>query len=118
MTEGQSPLPRSAVRDFSEQQEEDWLIGKELIKTCVDTYEQTATGLAPEIVLFAPAGKERDWKEKRDWKIPGYRRGDPPLDARNILRPETVESLFLGWRATHDPIYRCRASRCPIDSPY
>ena len=30
----------------------------------------------------------------------------PHLDARNILRPETVESLFLAWRATIDPIYR------------
>ena len=28
------------------------------------------------------------------------------IDARNILRPETVESLFLAYRITGDPIYR------------
>jgi mannosyl-oligosaccharide alpha-1,2-mannosidase len=37
---------------------------------------------------------------------PGQPKPDPPIDARNILRPETVESLFIGWRLTHDPIYR------------
>jgi hypothetical protein len=30
----------------------------------------------------------------------------PLIDARNILRPETVESLFLAFRLTGDPIYR------------
>lgn len=30
----------------------------------------------------------------------------PPLDARNVLRPETVESLFIAYRLTGDPIYR------------
>lgn len=28
------------------------------------------------------------------------------IDARNILRPETVESLFLAYRTTGDEIYR------------
>ena len=27
-------------------------------------------------------------------------------DAHNLLRPETVESLFVLWRVTGDPIYR------------
>jgi len=31
---------------------------------------------------------------------------NPPIDARNILRPETVESLFVAYRTTGDPIYR------------
>ena len=30
----------------------------------------------------------------------------PPHDAKNMLRPETMESLFVAWRLTHDPIYR------------
>ncbi|KAG0141673.1 hypothetical protein CROQUDRAFT_673980 [Cronartium quercuum f. sp. fusiforme G11] len=79
--------------------EEDWTIGKELIRTCVETYAQSATGLGAEIVEFKAGGR-------REWVIPHYNPENPPLDARNILRPETVESLFLGWRATHDPIYR------------
>ncbi|CAI7571680.1 unnamed protein product [Penicillium manginii] len=29
-----------------------------------------------------------------------------PLDAYNLQRPETVESLFLMFRVTEDPIYR------------
>lgn len=28
------------------------------------------------------------------------------LDAHNLQRPETVESLFLMWRITQDPVYR------------
>jgi mannosyl-oligosaccharide alpha-1,2-mannosidase len=32
--------------------------------------------------------------------------GAPLIDARNILRPETVESLFLAYRATGDEQYR------------
>ena len=38
-----------------------------------------------------------EWKE--DYII-------KPLDANNLQRPETVESLFLVWRVTQDPIYR------------
>lgn len=43
----------------------------------------------------------------REWFI-NSRRVDapPPLDARNILRPETVESLFIAYRVTGNPIYR------------
>ena len=29
-----------------------------------------------------------------------------PLDAHNLQRPETVESLFMMYRITNDPIYR------------
>lgn len=27
-------------------------------------------------------------------------------DAHNLLRPETMESLFVMWRVTRDPMYR------------
>lgn len=30
----------------------------------------------------------------------------PLIDARNILRPETVESLFIAYQQSGDPIYR------------
>jgi len=35
------------------------------------------------------------------------RKGEfPPYDARYMLRPETVESLFIAFRLTHDVRYR------------
>lgn len=47
-------------------------------------------------------------KTGRDWYINSREKTapHPPLDARNILRPETVESLFIAYRITGDPIYR------------
>ncbi|KAJ7115339.1 glycoside hydrolase [Mycena epipterygia] len=80
----------------------DWTTGVNLIETCVDTY-RTATGLAPEIVHF-----REKIEPGSDWYIKGARPpGEEPVyDARYILRPETVESLFLAWRLTGNPRYR------------
>ncbi|KAJ7623033.1 glycoside hydrolase [Mycena polygramma] len=81
----------------------DWTTGVALIETCVDTY-RTASGLAPEIVHFRETidGGKGDWFIK-DARAPG----EPPVyDARYILRPETVESLFIAWRLTGHPKYR------------
>ncbi|GAA5975567.1 hypothetical protein JCM21900_002348 [Sporobolomyces salmonicolor] len=105
-TLAQSPLPPDESA-FNERQTDDWFAGKELLRTCVDTYVRSKTGLAPEIVNFhRTAAAAR--KEGRDWFINSRARAapNPPIDARNILRPETVESLFVGWRLTGDPIYR------------
>ena len=60
-----------------------------------------------QIVNFytdVPAAK----KAGREWFINSRARAAPntPIDARNILRPETVESLFVAYRITGDPIYR------------
>jgi hypothetical protein len=44
--------------------------------------------------------------ETKDWYIKGNGAGSALIDGRNILRPETVESLFLAWRATGDIKYR------------
>ncbi|KAJ7218208.1 glycoside hydrolase family 47 protein [Mycena rebaudengoi] len=79
----------------------DWTTGVGLIETCVDTY-RTASGLSPEIVHF------REKVERGDWYIKGARPpGEPPVyDARYILRPETVESLFIAWRLTGNQRYR------------
>ncbi|CEQ42240.1 SPOSA6832_04020 [Sporobolomyces salmonicolor] len=141
-TLAQSPLPPDESA-FDERQTDDWFAGKELLRTCVDTYVRSKTGLAPEVrpstchpfsspLSLAPfpsspstrsptahpspneqivnfhrtAAAAR--KEGRDWFINSRARAapNPPIDARNILRPETVESLFVGWRLTGDPIYR------------
>ncbi|EDQ92703.1 uncharacterized protein MONBRDRAFT_13888, partial [Monosiga brevicollis MX1] len=68
---------------------------KEVAKTCYDMYSTQPAKLAPEIVHFHD----------------GRRHQSPsmyvkPADAHNLLRPETVESLFILWRVTKDPIYR------------
>ncbi|KXS93705.1 hypothetical protein AC578_3840 [Pseudocercospora eumusae] len=72
-------------------------------------YKVTKTGLAPEIVWFnmdeqgssTPNARSRnnvdEWRD--DFIV-------KPLDAHNLQRPETVESLFLLWRITEDHIYR------------
>lgn len=88
-------------------------LARELTKTCLGMYRVTETGLAPEIVWFEaaddalrpnfrrhlPQSKDsRDaWKE--DYSI-------KPEDAHSLQRPETVESLFIMWRITGDPVYR------------
>ncbi|KAI9602831.1 hypothetical protein H4Q26_002136 [Puccinia striiformis f. sp. tritici PST-130] len=107
VTEGERALlSMNEVLKLSESAQEDWLLGKELIKTCVNTYELSTTGLGPEIVQFINRPDQFDKIYQREWLIPHSDPKSPPLDARNILRPETVESLFFGWRTTKDPIYR------------
>ncbi|KAH7886293.1 glycoside hydrolase family 47 protein [Phlebopus sp. FC_14] len=101
------PLPH----ELSPQGKRDWLLGAELIKTCMATYD-TRTGLAPEIVHFRIPGDGLDKmggteNPPLDWFIKGSSPGaPPPYDARYILRPETVESLFIAFRLTGDPLYR------------
>ena len=52
------------------------------------------TGLAAEIVVFHEQGAI-DFSSSAE-------------DSHSLLRPETVESLFVLWRLTHDPKYRER----------
>ncbi|KAA0158639.1 hypothetical protein FNF31_05286 [Cafeteria roenbergensis] len=66
-------------------------ISEGLASTCTSMYDTTTTGLAPEIVTFYRSGTEMR----------------PNHDASHaLLRPETVESLFVLWRVTHDEKYR------------
>ncbi|KAF9266725.1 seven-hairpin glycosidase [Marasmius fiardii PR-910] len=82
----------------------DWSTGTSLLESCMRTHE-TATGLSPEVASFGtdPSGSDRDWF------IDGSGNSPPPYDARYMLRPETVESLFLAWRLTGDERYRTYA---------
>ncbi|KZT01183.1 glycoside hydrolase family 47 protein [Laetiporus sulphureus 93-53] len=91
------------TEELTAQGKRDWLSGIELIKTCMATHE-TATGLSPEIVHFRVPGDGIE--SKHDWYIKGARPGHTPYDARYILRPETVESLFIAYRLTGHPQYR------------
>ncbi|KIY51725.1 glycoside hydrolase [Fistulina hepatica ATCC 64428] len=83
----------------------DWQTGVALLDTCMKTHEQSATGLSPEIAMFRTEGDKPD--PKRDWYIKGSRPGGPATyDARYMLRPETIESIFVAWRLTGDTNYR------------
>lgn len=73
-------------------------LAKQLLRTCVDTYFKTSTGLGPETISFlAP----KDTPAERTL-------GDLYVVAKPkyILRPETVESLFVLYRMTGDSEYR------------
>ncbi|GAA5913944.1 glycoside hydrolase family 47 protein [Sporobolomyces salmoneus] len=108
-----NPLALPPLEDeFSDSNQDDWYLGKELLRTCVDTYFSSKTGLAPEIVNFyTPRGSpsvSASEPSNREWFINSRQltAPEPPIDARNILRPETAESLFVAYRVTGDPIYR------------
>uniref|UniRef100_A0AAY4CV04 alpha-1,2-Mannosidase n=1 Tax=Denticeps clupeoides TaxID=299321 RepID=A0AAY4CV04_9TELE len=65
-----------------------------LIETCHQMYVQMETGLSPEIAHF-----NLQPRTSRDVEV-------KPADRHNLLRPETVESLFYLYRFTHNPKYR------------
>ena len=90
-------------------------LGRDLMKTCWAMYAVTLTGLAPEIAWFDAA--EEDLRPRPGDRVPLKRTRDSlgkwredfvikPLDAHNLQRPETVESLFVMWRVTGDTLYR------------
>ncbi|KAJ8549342.1 hypothetical protein K7X08_033049 [Anisodus acutangulus] len=82
-------------------------LAEDLAKTCVEIYSVTSTGLAPEIAYFniegnsegGPDGGNKSSKYLHDIII-------KPADRHNLLRPETVESLFVLYRITGDSKYR------------
>ncbi|XP_074276658.1 mannosyl-oligosaccharide 1,2-alpha-mannosidase MNS3 [Silene latifolia] len=82
-------------------------LAEELAKTCFEMYSVTSTGLAPEIAYFhvedffeeGHDGGNKSSKYVNDIII-------RPADRHNLLRPETVESLFVLYRITEDPKYR------------
>ncbi|KAG9019607.1 mannosyl-oligosaccharide alpha-1,2-mannosidase [Tulasnella sp. 427] len=103
-TDGGNQLDRDL---FSEGDKVNWKLGEELIKTCMETHK-TKTGLSPEIAMFRTPS-DPEWVVQNapaDWYIKGLKGHKPPLDARYILRPETVESLFIAYRLTGDQRYR------------
>ena len=113
-TEGMTETEARKQPWWSKTKEQQMELARELTKTCWAMYDVTASGLSPEIAWFnadsadlrpvpgskpRPRGSNRKESWKRDFII-------KPLDAHNLQRPETVESLFLMFRVTEDPIYR------------
>lgn len=101
---------------WTKQHDKDMKLAHELTQTCWGMYKYMATGLAAEITHFqvaqpAPAeswphpappadfSAEADAPWRKDFVVKS-------LDAHNLQRPETVESLFYMWRITGDVRYR------------
>ena len=79
-------------------------VAEELMETCYNMYKDSGSmGLAPEIVMFDcgndPNNSKKCGNTGKDFYI-------KPNDEHNLLRPETVESLFILWRLTKNPKYR------------
>ncbi|KAK0744344.1 glycoside hydrolase [Apiosordaria backusii] len=83
-------------------------IGEQLARGCAWAYGAFPTGLMPEIFDLIPC--EGDWRDgpcKFDedrWRKDGNKKLKKPFksarDARYILRPEAIESLFVMFRIT------------------
>lgn len=70
--------------------------GKRLTDTCIQFYTRMATGLSPEIVHFKMAAGSSVADEMFV----------KTADSHNLLRPETVESLFYLYRLTGNTTYQ------------
>ena len=74
-------------------------LAKELMRTCVAMYERMPLGLHPEIAKFDQDGNTVVKCFGGDLCVSAN-------DAHSILRPETVESLFVLHRVTKDESFR------------
>jgi len=63
-------------------------LAQQIMETCYRMYSKQSTGIAPEFVRFSPNS------------------GMVPGELAYHLRPETVESLFVLYRVTHNELYR------------
>ncbi|XP_076885356.1 mannosyl-oligosaccharide 1,2-alpha-mannosidase MNS3-like [Bidens hawaiensis] len=82
-------------------------LAEDLAKTCFEMYAVTSTGLAPEIAYFNSEGYSEEHLDGGN-KTSEYIHDIviKRADRHNLLRPETVESLFILYRITEDSKYR------------
>lgn len=85
-------------------------IGEKLARGCAWAYKSFPTGMMPEIFnllscpSLEPCSYERErWTPARDSIPPGFQHA---RDARYLLRPEAIESVFIMYRITADPIWQ------------
>ncbi|KAJ2892625.1 mannosyl-oligosaccharide alpha-1,2-mannosidase, partial [Coemansia aciculifera] len=91
---------------LSARDREDLILARELAETCVHMYFDTKTGLSPELVYFRQSGKQAQYNKDDQLVLP---EGDILVkngDRHSLLRPETVESLFVLWRITGEEKWR------------
>ncbi|KAI0595168.1 glycoside hydrolase family 47 protein [Biscogniauxia sp. FL1348] len=92
-TRGRTLANARRMPDWNLQKEEQIQLAKDLMKT----YEQDLQPFPGNRRMTSARNSLESWK--RDYIV-------KPLDAHNLQRPETVESLFMMWRITEDSIYR------------
>lgn len=94
--------------DWSSDKEAQIKLARDLTTTCWGMYAVTETGLAPEIAWFHVSGVDDLASHTSSNKVSSWKKDFivKPLDAHNLQRPETVETLFVMWRITGDPVYR------------
>lgn len=81
-------------------------IAEELMQTCYEMYRRIPTGLSPEIVFFTQHDKGDDYPKQHHMDVGGGDFMVKQQDSHNLLRPETVESLFVLYQVTGDPQYQ------------
>lgn len=101
------PKPDNASRENDHLWESDLAIAKDLEKTCYELYRLSPSGLAPEIVHFL--NDESGYPGIHQEDVGGGHFFIKDADAHNLLRPETVESMYILWKVTGDPLYRDHA---------
>ncbi|KAJ2073781.1 hypothetical protein IW146_003447 [Coemansia sp. RSA 922] len=87
---------------------QDLVLAEELARTCYTSYTMTPTGLGPERFGFKTKEQVNEYNK---YVYPGSTRvfnddGMGGVDSRYILRPETLETLFILYRVTGDPKYQ------------
>ncbi|KAJ1915865.1 hypothetical protein H4219_004087 [Mycoemilia scoparia] len=96
---------------------QDLELAKSLMRTCYEMGKRTATGLAPDGILFPSTDEQRHQMTPgllsrlgftRDSKNPVHDRSSDYFvtSPSNELRPEIIESLMVLYRVTGDPIYQ------------
>ncbi|KAI0190828.1 glycoside hydrolase family 47 protein [Astrocystis sublimbata] len=91
-------------------------IGEKLTKGCVWAYDSMPSGVMPEIfsMLKCESLEPCEWNQE-EWEVVGSSslpRGFRNVpDARYLLRPEAIESVFLMYRMTGDQEYQEMAWR-------
>ena len=114
-TGGLSEKEAKKLPTWTQRDEADMQLARELMQTCWGMYKAMATGLAAEITYFkiddpplpesAPHSAPTDFDPdpnaawRKDFEV-------KPFDSHNLQRPETVESLFYMWRITGETKYR------------
>lgn len=76
---------------------------QDLTKTCYEMYARQPAKLAPEIAHFNDRTLSASFTLVHPLTLQTDESNDmyvKPADAHNLLRPETVESLFIMWRIT------------------